>query len=296
MNTFIKYLSRLVSAPTMPRVDVLEAAVQRGDSQAVLKTLHSESARSGEECWQEALKLSVFWEQFGVFEVLLSEVVRVSPDIFVIASETGSRKFVHALLAHGINVNSALTNGTTGMMAAAGVRSELFKFADEVDSILEGEKTHYISPDSSPPISAVSQSYAFKAYHKNMHPGCIDVLKMLSSSGAGANLSNQNGDTALLGAVSCGSVDGVTLLLSSGADVNTSNRYGFSPLIIAAIKGHTEITTILLENGASTTHKDNDGFTASMRVLQHGDAGERAPAADTSIPVNPLPRSCNKIE
>jgi ankyrin repeat protein len=271
LHKFFKYLSEIASAPTMPQVNALEAAIRVGDTQAVLKELHYQQGLVDDNQWDDALRYAVFCEQFGVFEVLLAEVDRVSPDIFIIASEIGSGEFVHALLNHGVNINCAITNGTTGMMAAAGVASGLFEFADEVNPILVGEKNDYISPKTSYSLSTVSQSRAFKAYHKHIHAGCTAVLEILVSKGADANLSNQNGDTALLGAASCGSMEAVNLSLSAGADVNTFNRYGFSPLIIATIKGYTEIARLLLEYGANTTHKDNDGFTASMRALQHGE-------------------------
>jgi ankyrin repeat protein len=255
----------------MPQVNALEDAIRVGDTQAVLKQLHSQQRFAGDNRWDDALRYAVYCKQFGVFEVILAEVDRVSPDIFVIASEIGGGEFVQALLKHGVNVNCALANGTTGMMAAAGVASGLFKFADEVNPKLGDEKNDSISPDTAYSLSAVSQFYAFKAYHRHIHAGCTAVLEMLVSKGADANLSNQNGDTALLGAASCGSIEAVLLSLSAGADVNAFNRYGFSPLIIATVKGYTEIARLLLEYGANTMHKDNYGFTASMRALQHGE-------------------------
>jgi len=107
--------------------------------------------------------------------------------------------------------------------------------------------------------------------------GYIDIVKMLLSSGADVNLSNNDGWTALTCAAAKGYIEIVKTLLSSGADVNHSDKFGRNalklateakrndvvnllsvlPLIWAARDGQQEVVKRLLIAGADVNHPNN---------------------------------------
>jgi ankyrin repeat protein len=126
--------------------------------------------------------------------------------------------------------------------------------------------------------------------------GSLDAMRVLIEHGAGVNLQNDFGSTALMWSVSDPAK--VRLLLDHGADVNLIARSGRTALIIAAFTNPSaEVVRLLLAKGAKAGVMDgrhvtpmnaatfgND--TATIQLLL--DAGADVETPDTFIGLTPL--------
>ena len=84
----------------------------------------------------------------------------------------------------------------------------------------------------------------------------LQMVMALISAGAGVNVQDEEGETALMKAIDLGKVEVVRVLLEAGADPNTvSDRYG-SPLDRAEWDDHDEIAALLREHGAMARLSD----------------------------------------
>jgi hypothetical protein len=104
--------------------------------------------------------------------------------------------------------------------------------------------------------------------------GHVELVKLLISAGAKADLRDDNCSTALIKAAGrYGNAEVVRILLSQGADVNAQDNRGMTALITAAQFGYADIVRILLEGGADTSLKDESGETAWFKaaVVRHRD-------------------------
>jgi len=86
-------------------------------------------------------------------------------------------------------------------------------------------------------------------------------VELLLEKGADPNISDEDGDTALIEACEGGHTNVVELLMEKGADPNISNKRGRTPLIEASEEGHTNVVELLLEKGADPNISDEDGDT-----------------------------------
>ncbi len=94
--------------------------------------------------------------------------------------------------------------------------------------------------------------------HRN--PG---IVQALIDAGADINGQNDNGDTALMAAISDDEEPIITLLLRiKNINVNLQNREGFSALMMAAEGTRYELIPALLNEGANITLKNAVGQTA----------------------------------
>lgn len=103
--------------------------------------------------------------------------------------------------------------------------------------------------------------------------GRRDVAEFLLKAGADVNAvgKNENGFTALTGAVAAGHAEVVELLVDHGADVNHRYEGGaFSPLLSAAAEGDPRIVRLLLEHGANPNVRTADGKTALALAVEKG--------------------------
>ena len=93
------------------------------------------------------------------------------------------------------------------------------------------------------------------SYHNH-----FEIAKLLISEGGGGevDLADDDGWTALLYASDEGDLEILELLTSSGADVNIRTGYGNTALHIASIHGHLEIAQLLLCQGADMRERTID--------------------------------------
>lgn len=82
-------------------------------------------------------------------------------------------------------------------------------------------------------------------------------LRFLLGKGADANLSNRDGDTALIIAARIGFAEGADALLARGAQVDRPNRRGETALIVAVQQRNLALVRLLAERGANPDRTDN---------------------------------------
>ncbi|XP_014289691.1 ankyrin repeat domain-containing protein 29-like [Halyomorpha halys] len=102
----------------------------------------------------------------------------------------------------------------------------------------------------------------------------LEVVKVLVKRGAGINIQDYDGVTALMFAANnTNSNILVTYLLHSGADLSLKSKRGWNSLHYAAEGGCSECVVTLLDNGAKLDHKDIDGFTSLHLAARGGHVG-----------------------
>ena len=75
------------------------------------------------------------------------------------------------------------------------------------------------------------------------------MVNALLAARADVNAKNNNGDTALMYAVSGDHAEVVQALLAARADVNAKSRKGWTALKIAQVAGHTRMVKLLRQAG-----------------------------------------------
>jgi hypothetical protein len=108
------------------------------------------------------------------------------------------------------------------------------------------------------------------------HQGQVAVLELLLERGAAINKKNRDGLTALMMAASKGRADAVRFLAERSGEVNVKTKDGATPLMIAALNGHYGAVEVLLQIGANPNAKTQDGGTALGAALY----GEHPEIAD----------------
>jgi ankyrin repeat protein len=130
----------------------------------------------------------------------LSRLNTLGATPFFLASRTADVELMRVLLELGANPNAANADGTTPLMAAAGLGTQ--------------------SPGEDPgtPLE------------------CMEAVKLILSLGADVNAVDKNGETALHAAAYKNLPEMVEYLVSKGADIriwHRQNKYGWTPLTIA---------------------------------------------------------------
>ncbi|KAM8861515.1 LOW QUALITY PROTEIN: cortactin-binding protein 2 [Synchiropus picturatus] len=111
------------------------------------------------------------------------------------------------------------------------------------------------------------KSSALFAAAQNGHAECV---KLLLSSGLAADVSDENGFTALHFAAAHGHHSCVHELLSAGAAVNVAASSGQTPLFSACEAGWLDCVQVLLAAGADCTSATMDGCTALHAAVRSG--------------------------
>ena len=88
------------------------------------------------------------------------------------------------------------------------------------------------------------------------------TCELLLTNGADVNITNINGDTALILAAYSGHIYICEKLVTYGANTNAKEKHGISALIWAAYFGHKEICELLITNGTDINTKNIRGDTA----------------------------------
>lgn len=92
-------------------------------------------------------------------------------------------------------------------------------------------------------------------------------LNSLLASGISVNVTDHDGETALMKAADKGRLEAVKALLAAGANVNACDEDGETALMMAADEGRTEVVRTLIAAGAELNLRDEDGETALMKAL-----------------------------
>jgi 7,8-dihydropterin-6-yl-methyl-4-(beta-D-ribofuranosyl)aminobenzene 5'-phosphate synthase len=106
--------------------------------------------------------------------------------------------------------------------------------------------------------------------HVAANGGHKEIIELLLSKGADANIKDNNGRTPLFFAAGNGSIDICTLLIEKGAQVNVANKYDRTPLLYAIWRNHKDLAEFLIDKAAEINFKDTDGYTPLHYVSMEG--------------------------
>lgn len=198
-------------------------------------------------------------------------------------------RLLHALIAHGIDLNQAQA-GMTPLLAATrdswhgrpdAVTTLLANGADPRAADNEGNTPlHHAARSSDPGVAALLRDAAAETDALNnegitpLGVACVAgnwrLAKFLLERGARAE--PQGGQPALLAAAATEEDDpiGVQLLLKHKARVDTRDSLGRSALHVAAHAGHVEIIAMLLAAGADVQGRDGAGRTPWLEAARGG--------------------------
>ncbi len=101
-----------------------------------------------------------------------------------------------------------------------------------------------------------------------LRKGRPEVAKLLLAGAADANAEDDHGETALKAAISANNLEMVRLLVRWGADVNAKNRRGWTPLMESASEGHLKIVKFLLDNGANVSLAAERRDRTSLKIAK----------------------------
>ncbi|MBR2362711.1 MAG: ankyrin repeat domain-containing protein [Spirochaetaceae bacterium] len=92
-----------------------------------------------------------------------------------------------------------------------------------------------------------------------VHSGeTVEIIKQMLESGADVNEEDEDGQTALMFAVSNNAIQSVELLLNAGAEIDAQDIEGFTALMHGITKGSLESVECLLKAGANPFISDDD--------------------------------------
>lgn len=103
----------------------------------------------------------------------------------------------------------------------------------------------------------------------------LAIVAELIEAGANINIQNERQDNVLLYAGAEGHLEIVKLAIEAGADTTITNRYGGTALIPAADRGHVEVVDYLLKaSDTDVNYLNNLHWTALLEAIILGDGGE----------------------
>ena len=192
-----------------------------------------------------------------------------------VASQTGNRDVVEALLQYGADIN-ALQSGRNVLYCAAreghqGVVDVLLNFGATAESkvIQQAQALHracrrghtrtlrrLIQYGINLEVVDVDRSTALHIAVKN---GDETMARLLLEHEARIDASDIGGLTALHHAVAQRKYNMIMLLLDNGANIEARRFDGSTPLALAALNGSANIVKLLVNNGANVHAVRNDG-------------------------------------
>lgn len=97
----------------------------------------------------------------------------------------------------------------------------------------------------------------------------LSLLTQIRPLDSIVNVTNNDGDTALILALRNEHFALATYLINAGADINKANKNGETPLILASWHNHQPLIMLLIAKQASTDARDMSGKTALDYALKN---------------------------
>ena len=152
----------------------------------------------------------------------------------------GCTKIIEVLVLYGAAVNLANDGGYTALMEASKYTNE-----ENVTALLRsGANINAVNLRGDTALMVSLRSEAYYSYRKYK----IEE-KLLEHDGIAVNITNHDGNTALMLAVLRGDLKLVTSLLEKGARVDIVNKHGESALTLALKLKHAKIRELLDKRG-----------------------------------------------
>ncbi len=178
---------------------------------------------------------------------------------------------VRALLAEGVDVNTARADGATAILWAAH-RDDLDTVAQLLDA---GADVNTADDHGVTPLERAAENAS------------AAMIGALLAAGADANAAQTSGLTPLMTAARTGSVAVVQALLGHGADVNAATAETRSTALMWAVaEPHPDVVRVLLDAGADPRASTFKGFTPLMFAARNGDIALARTLIDEGVDVN----------
>jgi ankyrin repeat protein len=173
---------------------------------------------------------------------------------FFLAAKFVEVDMMRSLAAAGADIRFGLNDGTTPLMAAAGVG---WMGASRTKKRYTRRET--VTSAAGPPPPDDEKALA--------------AVKLALELGSDVNAVNNAGDTALHGAANAGYTSIVQLLVEKGANLNAQNKQGMTPLDLVGIDSE----------GANSPHEINNAELMLLKLGAQGKGSHAKPRAQSPV-------------
>ena len=165
-----------------------------------------------------------------------------------------SKKFLQAIIDHGVDVNAANKEKVTALMTACLVRN--------IGAI------NILINEGADPNSA--DVYGRTWIHHAISANSKELLEAVIDNGADVNATNKKNETALMMACEKGNADAINVLLAARSDPNIAHD-GFSCLHTAVYRDCSKVVLqALIGHGVDVNATDKNNVTALMVACERG--------------------------
>jgi ankyrin repeat protein len=190
----------------------------------------------------------------GLALVVLVTLARGADAPLADAAEKADRASVRALIARGVDLNAAQSDGMTALLWAAHLDDlEMAGLLVHAGASVKAANRYGVTPLS---LACTNGNEA--------------MVRLLLDAGADPNAKVRGDETALMTAARTGKLGPVRALLDRGADANARERHGQTALMWAAAEGHALVVEALLRAGADFRTPLPSGFTPLLFAVREG--------------------------
>jgi hypothetical protein len=191
-----------------------------------------------------------------------------------------------------VGVNKAMRRGLLAAMLALTAVPALAQFSESYNFLKAvrerdiAKVTEIVSNSSSTAIHARERGTGEGALHILARGRDLPWLNFLLARGARADLTDNDGNTALSVAAQIGWVEGAEALLARRANVNAANVRGETPLIMAVHRRDAAMVRLLMSRGANPNWTDS---AAGLSAMDYARRDSRAATILRLLEARPQP-------